>query len=452
MSVQASRSASPAIRETAVRLRGATTTPQAAAPKQAWLLVGLLFLFMLINFADKAVIGIAAVPIMQELQLSPRQFGLLGSSFFLLFSVSAIVTGFIVNRVQTRWALLTMGLVWALTQFPMLGTVGFATLVACRIALGAGEGPAYPVALHSAYKWFPNELRTLPTAVIAQGAAIGVMVALPLLNRVIVHYSWHWAFGALGIAGLAWAAAWLMLGREGPLTAAAAEDATLQPGRIAYRRLLLSPTIIGAWCASFGAQWGLSQALSWQGAFLIKGLGFAQSSIGLLGALPAATSAILVIAAGWVSQRLLARGVSSRLARGIFSGACVALGGTAMAIMPYVASIPGKVALTTIGVAVPSVIYVIGSAVVSEIAPVAQRGAVLAIGTAVATSAGLLAPYVMGSVVETAATPLAGFNTGFMICGVIMLVGGIIGTALMRPERETTRWASEMPEAAVGPA
>ena len=33
--------------------------------------------------------------------------------------------------------------------------------------------------------------------------------------------------------------------------------------------------------------------------------------------------------------------------------------------------------------------------------------------------------------------PLAGFNTGFMICGVIMLVGGIIGTALMHPEGET---------------
>jgi MFS transporter, ACS family, D-galactonate transporter len=48
----------------------------------------------------------------------------------------------------------------------MIGSVGFETLVACRIALGAGEGPATPVALYSAYKWFPNELRTLPTAVI----------------------------------------------------------------------------------------------------------------------------------------------------------------------------------------------------------------------------------------------------------------------------------------------
>ena len=449
MSVQPSRSASPRIWQTVARSRGVATIHQTETPKGARLIVALLFLFMLINFADKAVIGIAAVPIMQELQLSPRQFGLIGSSFFLLFSLSAIVTGFIVNRVQTRWALLTMGLVWALTQFPMLAPAGFATLVACRVALGAGEGPAYPVALHSAYKWFPNELRTLPTAVIAQGAGVGIMVALPLLNWIIVRYSWHWAFGVLGIAGLAWSAVWLALGREGPLTAAPANDTAREPGRIAYRKLLLSPTIIAAWCASFGAQWGLSQALSWQGAFLIKGLGLEQSSIGLLGALPAGTAVVLVIAAGWLSQRLLVRGVSSRMARGVLGGACVALGGAAMAIMPYVPSIPGKVALTTIGVAVPSVIYVIGSAVVSEIAPVAQRGAVLAIGTAVATSAGLLAPYVMGSVVETAATPLAGFNTGFMICGVIMLVGGLIGMALMRPEREAGRWGSKMPETAV---
>src|SRR5438477_4957246 len=336
MSVQSSRSTR------------VTTSDRTGTPKEAWLIVALLFLFMLVNFADKAVIGIAAVPMMQELQLSPSEFGLIGSSFFLLFSVSAIVTGFIVNRVQTRWALLVMGLVWALTQFPMLGTVGFAGIMACRIALGAGEGPAYPVALHSTYKWFPNELRTLPTAIVAQGAGVGIMVALPLLNWVIVHYSWHWAFGVLGLAGLAWTAAWLALGREGPLTAATAADEAPTPASIPYGQLLLSPTIIAAWCASFGAQWGLSQALSWQGAFLIKGLGFTQGSIGLLGALPAGASVVLVIAAGWCSQRLLAHGASSRMARGIFGGACVALGGATLAIMPSVAGIPGKIALTTI--------------------------------------------------------------------------------------------------------
>jgi ACS family D-galactonate transporter-like MFS transporter len=455
MSVETARSASADVPQTPVRRNGSSKTvrtPAPKGPKGAWLIVTLLFLFMMINFADKAVIGIAAVPLMDELHLSPRQFGLLGSSFYLLFSLSAVVTGFIVNRAQTRWALLVMGVVWALTQFPMIGTAGLATVMACRIALGAGEGPAYPVALHSAYKWFPNELRTLPTAIIAQGAGIGIMLALPLLNWVIVNYSWHWAFGVLGIAGLAWAVAWLVLGREGPLVAGSAVNASPTSGKVAYRQLLLSPTIIACWCASFAAQWGLSLALLWQGAFLIKGLGFAQGSIGLLGALPAGASVILVIAAGWYSQRLLARGVSSRVARGILGGACVALGGAALAIMPYVAGIPAKIALTTLGVALPSAIYVIGNAVVSEITPVAQRGAVLAIGTAISTSAGLLAPYVMGSVVEAAATPLEGFNTGFLICGVVLLIGGVIGMALVRPERETMQWASATPAAAIGSA
>jgi MFS transporter, ACS family, D-galactonate transporter len=420
--------------------------------KGAWSVVTLLFLFMLINFADKAVIGIAAVPIMQELKLSPREFGLLGSSFFLLFAFSAVATGFLVNRVQTRWVLLAIGLIWALTQFPMIGTVGFGTLVACRIALGAGEGPATPVALHSTYKWFPNELRTLPTAIIVQGGGIGVMVALPLLNWVIVHYSWHWAFGVLGFVGLAWCALWLALGREGSLTTATARDGPPTPERVSYGQLLRSPTMLACWCAAFGANWGLSQALAWQGAFLIKGLGFAQGSIGLLGALPAGGSVIAMVAAGWYSQRLLARGVSSRLARGILGGSAVALGGAALTLMPYLPGISAKIAMTTIGVALPSVIYVTGNAVISEITPTAQRGALLAIGTAVGTSAGLLAPYVMGSVIENAPTPLAGFNTGFIICGVVMLIGGAVGIALIRPEREASRWTNRRSALAVSSA
>ena len=106
----------------------------------------------------------------------------------MLFAVSSVTTGLLVNRVQTRWVLLAMGFIWALTQFPTIGSVGFETLVDCRIALRAAEGPTTPVALHFAYKRFPNELRTLSTAVIVQGGAIGVMVALPLLNWVIVRW------------------------------------------------------------------------------------------------------------------------------------------------------------------------------------------------------------------------------------------------------------------------
>src|SRR6185295_9001547 len=116
-------------------------------PKGAWKITFLLFLFMLVNFADKIVVGLAGVPIMTELKLDAEQFGTLGSSFFLLFSISAIVVGFIVNSVPTRWVLLVMAVIWSVAQFPMVGTVSFTTLLICRIILGAGEGPAFSVAV-----------------------------------------------------------------------------------------------------------------------------------------------------------------------------------------------------------------------------------------------------------------------------------------------------------------
>jgi MFS transporter, ACS family, D-galactonate transporter len=157
--------------------------------RKAWLIVGLLFLFMTLNFSDKAIVGLAGVPMMQEMGLTPRQFGLVGSSFFFLFSISAVIGGFVANRVQTRWLLLAMAAIWAATQLPMIGSIGFATLLACRITLGAAEGPAYPIALHSLYKWFPDRLRAVPTAVVAQGAGIGLALTLPALNWLIVQYS-----------------------------------------------------------------------------------------------------------------------------------------------------------------------------------------------------------------------------------------------------------------------
>src|ERR1700688_1336619 len=208
-----------------------TTQP---TPKGAWKITFLLFLFMLVNFADKIVVGLAGVPIMTEMKLEPEQFGLLGSSFFFLFSISAIVVGFIVNRVATRWVLLVLAVIWALAQFPMLGSVSFPPLFICRVILGAGEGPAGSVAVHAVYKWFPDEKRTLPTAVLSQGSAFGGILAVPALHWVIVNYTWHYAFGVLGVVGLIWGAAWLIMGKEGPLVQTVAQ-AVADP-RVPYFR------------------------------------------------------------------------------------------------------------------------------------------------------------------------------------------------------------------------
>lgn len=409
--------------------------------RYSWLIVMFLFLFMLINFADKAVIGVTAGPIMRELGLTPSQFGLVGSSFFLLYTLSGIVTGFVVNRVQTRWALLAMGLIWAASQLPMIGSIGFATLIGCRIVLGAGEGPAYPVALHSVYKWFPNAKRTLPTAIIAQGASIGVVLALPALNHLIMHYSWHWAFGALGIIGLTWSIAWFAFGREGQLIETITPASGYPFARVSYRQLLLNGTVVAACASGFGAYWGLSLLVAWLPSYLVKGLGYTQEQAGWLSTLPWACSVVIVVGVGWLSQRLLADGVSSRVGRGLIGGGAVAFGGVAMLLVPFVDAPAANVALLALGISVPSVIYTLSPAIVSEFTPVSQRGAMLAIIAAVSSLAGLLAPYVMGRVIESGPTALEGYHRGFLICGIIGLIGGLIGMALLRPERQAARFA-----------
>ena len=108
---------------------------------RAWLIAAMLFLFMLINFADKAVLGLSAVPIMRELSLNHTQFGLIGTSFFVFFSVGAVGTGFLVNRVPSKWVLAAMVLIWSLCQIPMFLSVGLTALVANRVVLGLRPAP-----------------------------------------------------------------------------------------------------------------------------------------------------------------------------------------------------------------------------------------------------------------------------------------------------------------------
>ncbi|MDP1584291.1 MAG: MFS transporter [Bradyrhizobium sp.] len=411
-----------------------TTQP---TPKGAWTITFLLFLFMLVNFADKIVVNLAGVPIKAELQLDPEQFGFLGSSFFFLFSISALAVGFIVNRIDTRWVLLAMAVVWALAQFPMVGTVSFTTLVICRIILGAGEGPAFAVAVHALYKWFPDEKRTLPTAILAQGSAFGVILAVPALNWIIVNHSWHYAFGALGVVGLMWVVAWLVMGREGPLVQTVAMAAA--DPRVPYFQLLTSRTFIGCCAAAFGAYWALSLGLTWFTSFIIEGLGFTQKDAGWITVLPWVFGAAIVLLAGWISQVMLTRGYTTRGARGVLGSVPLIVGGLILLAMPQVNGAGLQVVLLVLGPGLCGAIFVVCPPMLGEFAPVQQRGAVIGIYSAIYTFAGILAPWVMGAVIKHAASPLEGYMTGFTINAVIMIVAGLFGLLLLRPNTERAR-------------
>ena len=418
--------------------------PQTPRP---WLIVSLLFLFMLINYADRAILGLAAEPIMRELRINHREFGLVGSAFFLSFSVFAVLIGFVVNRLQTPGVLLTLALVWSLAQLPMALGGGFGLLLASRMLLGAGEGPAYPTAIHCAYKWFPDQRRTFPTAVITQGSAFGVVVAAPALHWIIGAYGWRAAFGVLCVVGLVWAAVWARLGREGPIGDGGFESATHPPLNHSpahlpptpYRRLLLNPTILCTWLSMFAGCWALALLLVWFPSYLRTAIGVPAGAIGLWSAIPWLGGAAMILLVGWTSQRLMLRGYSSRLARGVLPCALGLAGALCLLALPFANGMAAKLCLACFGVVLPNAIVAPAQAIMGELSPVAQRAAVLSIGNAVAGSAGIIAPFATGALIESSISPASGFATAFALCGVVIGGANLLGLALIRPGAEAKR-------------
>jgi MFS family permease len=416
-----------------------TTAPPAGGKTsgRAWTITLLLALFMYINFADKAVLGLAAVSMMRDMALSPAQWGVVGSSFFVLFPVAAALVGIGVDRVPTKWALAVMGLVWALTQFPMLVTLSFPALVACRIVLGAGEGPAYPVALHAAYKWFPDDRRTLPTSIIAIGAAVGVFTIAPVLAYLIARFGWHAAFGFLGVMGLVWVVAWIAWGEEGKVAVAASAGP-----RIAYRRLFASPTVIGILVVSVAVYWGLALLVVWVPALLQQGLGYGVAATTAMVSLSWGGVAVLMPLVGFLSQRAKLSGRSSRTARAVPAALLAVAAGVLMMIALTLA--PGflQLALLASGYAIGGAIYTLGPAIIAEITPPGQRGTLLGIISALYSLAGLVAPGLTGRIIAVAPSAHDGYVHAFMLSGAVVAVGGLVGLLLIRPGADLARFAA----------
>jgi MFS transporter, ACS family, D-galactonate transporter len=418
---------------------GAKTADSAATERsalaRAWIVTLLLALFMYINFADKAVIGLAAVPMMRDMTLSPEQWGIVGSSFFALFSISAALVGIGVDRIPAKWALAAMAVVWALTQFPMLTTVSFPTLITCRVILGAGEGPAYPVALHAVYKWFPDDRRTLPTSIVAIGAAVGVFTIAPVLAYLIERFGWHAAFGFLGAVGVAWVIAWIVFGEEGTIAVVPAAVTGATEPRIPYRTLFASPTVIGILGVSAAVYWSLALLVVWVPALLQQGLGYGAVATTALISLTWGGVAVLMPLIGFLSQRAKLRGLSSRAARAVPASLFALTAGVLMTIALLLKPGAVQIAVLALAYAIGGAIYTLGPAIIAEITPPGQRGALLGMITALYSIAGLVAPAVTGRVIAAAASLPEGYFNAFMLSGALVAAGGFAGLLLIHPER-----------------
>jgi ACS family D-galactonate transporter-like MFS transporter len=406
-----------------------------------WYIVFMLTLFMVLAFADRAVLGFAAVPLMRDLNLSPSQFGLAASSTYWLSAIAGIAGGFIINRYPTKWVLAALAAIWAVSQLPMLWATTLEEVVAARVVLGIGEGPAFAVVLHACFKWFEDKDRAVPTSIVSEGAAFGIIFASPVVTYIIVGYGWRTGFGVLAVLTLLWTVVWMITGAEGKVNPAASRSDDV--ARVPYLRLLLDRTFIGNTLAGFSVACGITIFMSWLPPYLLKGLGYSATQAGWLTTLPWIASIVLVLLGSYLSQKLMQRGVSSRFARGLALCGALGIGGLCTLSMTYLQPGALQLLLLSIGFGLPTLAWTLSPAIIGEVTPLAQRGAMLGLYVALANAfAGSLAPYFMGVLVERGATQAQGYATGFVIRGCIQIVFAIVAWLLISPEATRAKFAA----------
>ncbi|WP_430330991.1 MFS transporter [Rhodococcus sp. ACT016] len=418
------------------------TTPSAAPSgsttmRRAWIIVGLLVLFMLINHADKSVIAFAGVQIQKDLGLSSQQFGLLQSSFFWLFAAGALFFGWLSSRVSLRWLLAGLMLIWVATMIPLLGTVSFGVLIACRVILGFAEGPAFALANHAAHSWFPPEKRAMAGGFVSAGASIGALIAAPALTLIISQWNWHAAFYVLIAMGVLWAVAWLILGRSaGDDGAAPVSTVVVETVDAPYMTILKTGTVVGIAVLMFSSYWSTTLKIAWLPVYLQEGLGYDTATTGRLMMLPYGLAAVGAIGAGWVSGRLISRGVSRRVARGYFSAALVAGAGIAMAGFTLLPQGGLQLVLIALAFSLNTAAFGVALSAIADVVQAKKRGMVLGILSAIASISGMVAPLVLGFAVGSSVDKITGYAIGFESSGALMIVGAIIAVFLVNPERD----------------
>ncbi|MGD6742469.1 MFS transporter [Streptomyces sp. BH106] len=424
---------------TASAVPGAAVETAVPSGRRAWTVTALLVVFMMVNFADKSVLGLAADEIRADLHLSATQFGLANSAFFLLFSVAAIVVGMAADRVSPKLLLLAMAVLWSVAQVPAAVGGGLAVLIGSRVFLGAAEGPAFPVAQQATLSWFPNDKRNLPSALLTIGITLGVIISSPGLSWVIQHHGWRSALWVLAGIGVVWAALWALFGADSPR--ARVVKATQVPDEhaptVPYRRIFASRTWIGSTLAYFMSYWSVALMLVWMPSYLRNALDYSAATAGKLVVLPWAVGAVVLLGQAALTGRLMRRGVVSRKARGWVGGCMLAIGAGCCLLTPFVGSVPAQTVLVALGFGFSGSYATVAATTVAELAPAARSGGALGLMNALVTVSGLLAPAVVGALVDAQGD--AGYQHAVFVTGVLVAVGAVLAFALIDPERDRAR-------------
>ncbi|WP_018154865.1 MFS transporter [Demetria terragena] len=408
-------------------------------PRRAWSITIMVTLLAAISFADKAVLGIVARPMAEDIGLTNADIGFMGSAFYATFLVTALVGSLIADRLHLTIGLAVLAVTWSIAQLPVLIAASFAGVLASRLMLGFFEGPASAMCNGIAFSWFPAQKRGLPAAFITSGTSIAKIALAPALTLIVAAWGWKAAFVAMAIVGLVWTAVWLLIGKEGPYAARAARAAALKQGQrrgVPLLMVMKRPTFWGGLLGMFALYAQVAVILTWLPSYLEEGLGYSRVNSGLLFALPSVSGMAIMLLGSYVADRLSAKGATERASRISISAVVMTIGGLMLVAIPFVPGSAFPLALVVVGYGMAVLAFPLMIAVVSYIAPDRQVASIVGLFVAIYTTGGLVGPWLTGMLVDGADTPVEGYGLAFMVFGLASAAGGVLLHLTAYPERD----------------
>lgn len=293
--------------------------------KVRWIVCGLLFLAIVLSYVDRLVISVLKPDLAARYHWSEQGYADMALYFQLVYGIAYVVSGRVIDRIGAR---LGYALAMALWTAGHLLHVAFTTttgMIFARIPLAAGEAATFPAALAATSEWFPRRERALAIGIFNAGSNVGAIVTPLLVPYIVVTLNWGWraAFLVTGAFSIVWIVAWLAFYRRPrahPMATADEiawiESEPAEPQRaVRWREMFRHRQ---AWAYMVGRfmidpiWWTF---LFWLPDFFAKRFDLSLSEFG-----PPLIAVYLLadvgsVAGGFISSRLLARGVSVNRSR-----------------------------------------------------------------------------------------------------------------------------------------
>lgn len=187
-----------------------------------WWVIALIALATVINYIDRSALSVLWPDIVEELfpdesALERKQiYANISIVFILSYAFGQAIFGKIFDWVGTRLGFVLSIGIWSLATAAHALAQGVLSFSIVRAVLGVAEAGNWPGAAKSNADWFPTKERALAQGIFNSGAAIGGIIAIPLIAYLTVFFNWQMVFVVIGLVGLLWLIPWIILVKAPP--------------------------------------------------------------------------------------------------------------------------------------------------------------------------------------------------------------------------------------------